>query len=616
MSVTSAKAAGAVDRSTLEPADPQRPNPALPAPWVNKPMSALLSRRPRRRLSFVVLPGLLLLLIASLAGVGCGSDSAGPNLQPSLSGADPDTGTVGTQVAITGADFAVGLTVEFSGLPATNVVVQSPSTVLVNAPAGLQAGTAYDIHVTNPGGKSADLLQAFRAVPPVLLVVNGVTKPSGTAGSTIIFEGKAFGDLAGNGSVWFSDGSGSSVEAPVTSDDNWTDEFVVTTVPNSAGSGPVWITTATGASDSVDFSVASGATFSPSQINWTATTPLPAPSQGHAAAFLSGEDIGTDNVIYVSGGADGAVVPRADVWRAISDPSGAIGTWGAETSLPTPRAFHRMVVATPFNALVDTTQAGYAFVLGGLDAAGNALSSVISAPIGTDRTIGSWTAEPDLPEALHSTSALIFRSYVFVIGGAGIANAPSASVYRAPILSDGHLGAWEAQTPLPAPRACATAVQFAGALFMVGGDGGTVDPGSATVSQSELGSILRNPLDLRSRTLGTWTTNPGSLIKSVAKHSALVAGGSILVSGGTYNGDGNSATEHQYASFQLDGTIGSFGGATGSQTIGGSSGAGGQPFFNHAAVAYVDAGGVAHVVILGGNDVTDPTTPLAETYYY
>jgi hypothetical protein len=40
------------------------------------------------------------------------------------------------------------------------------------------------------------------------------------------------------------------------------------------------------------------------------------------------------------------------------------------------------------------------------------------------------------------------------------------------------------------------------------------------------------------------------------------------------------------------------------------------PFFNHAAVAYVDAGGVAHVVILGGNNVNDPATPVADSYYY
>jgi hypothetical protein len=552
-----------------------------------------------------------------VTGTGCGGDSAGPDLQPAVSGAAPDTGTVGTQVAITGADFSSGLSVTFGELPATSIVVESSGTILVHAPDGLETGNTYDIRVTNPGGKSADLPQAFRAVPPVLLVVNGVTRPSGTPGSTIIFEGKAFGDLAGKGTVWFTDAGGAGVEAPVVSDDNWTDEFVVTSVPNAAESGPVWIQTATGVSDSVDFRVTSGATFSPSQINWTATTSLPQPSQGHAAAFLAGEDAGTENVIYVSGGADGSVTPRAEVWRATSDPSGAIGAWTAETPLPTPRAFHRMVLATPFNALVDTTNAGFAYVIGGVDGGSNAVATVYGAPIAADRTIGSWTAETTLPQPLHSMGVVIFRSYVVVVGGAGPANAPSTFVYRAPIEPDGHLGAWEAQTPLPAPRAGVAAVQFAGNLFVVGGDGGAVDPASAAETPTRSGEIVRNAFDLRTRTLnGPWTTNPSKLIKAVAKHSALVAGGTILVSGGVYNGDGNSATEHQYASFALDGTIGSFGGATGSQTIGGSSGAGGQPFFNHAAVVYVDAGGVAHVVILGGNDVNDPSTPLAETYYY
>ena len=558
----------------------------------------------------------LAVLCLAVGGSGCGGDSAGPDLQPETSGAAPDTGTVGTQVAITGANFSSGLSVAFGDFVATSIVVESPASILVHAPDGLTVGSVYDIRVTNPGGKSAVLPQAFRAVPPVLLVVNGVTKPSGSTGSTVIFEGKSFGDLPDKGAVYFTDGSGSAVMAPATTDESWTDEFVVTTVPNSAASGPVWIQTATGVSDSVGFVVTAGATFSPSQINWTATTSLPQPSQGHAAAFLSGADAATDNFIYVAGGADGAVVPRTDMWRATADPSGAIGTWSTDVSLPEARAFHRMVVATPFNALVDTTNAGYIYAIGGIDASGAARTSVYCAPIAVDRTTGSWRSEYDLPEAVHSGGAVIFRSYVFVVGGAGAGNAPTASCYRAHIEHDGHLGLWEPQSSLPAPRSYTALIQFAGALYLVGGDGGTSTPGSATVSAARSGDIFRNAFELRTRMLSSWTTSQSKLIKSDTKHTALVAGGSILVSGGLYNGASSSATEHQYADFELDGTIGSFNGATGSQTIGGSSGAGGQPFFNHAAVVYEDAGGVSHVVILGGNDVNAPSTPLAECYYY
>jgi hypothetical protein len=40
------------------------------------------------------------------------------------------------------------------------------------------------------------------------------------------------------------------------------------------------------------------------------------------------------------------------------------------------------------------------------------------------------------------------------------------------------------------------------------------------------------------------------------------------------------------------------------------------PFFNHAALQYVDASGEAHVVVLGGTDVDNPATPIAEVYIY
>jgi hypothetical protein len=560
----------------------------------------------------------ILILLGILAqAFGCGDDSAGPDLQPVASSLAPDSGTVGTQVAITGSDFIPGATVTFSGLPAIAVEVPASTTVLAYAPDGITAGSIYDVRLTNPGGKSSDLPQSFRAVGPVLQSVNGVSKPSGIRGSTIIFEGKSFGDLADRGTVWFSDDSGTQIAATVVSHDNWTDEFIVTTVPNAAGDGPVWIETATGVTDSIAFRVSDGATFSPSQINWTVTTSLPSASQGLEAVFLSGEEAGTTNVLYVSGGADGSLSPSSAVWRASIDGTGAIHSWASETSLPASRAFHCMTLATPFNALVDTTDAGHLYVLGGMDGTGAPQSSVYRATIASDRSVGGWGIENALPEPLHSAGVVLFRSWLYVIGGATSGNAPMASVYRAPIAFDGRLGPWEAQTPLPAPRAYAAAVQFAGTLYVVGGDGGTVAPGSASTSNSESSRIYYNPLDIRNRTLAvSWTQNPSSLIKSVAKHTALAAGGTILVSGGVYNGAGSSATEHQYASFDLDGTIGSFGGATGSQTIGGSSGAGGSPFFNHAAIVYVDGVGAAHVVILGGAEIGDPSTALDGAYYY
>ena len=92
-----------------------------------------------------------------------------------------------------------------------------------------------------------------------------------------------------------------------------------------------------------------------------------------------------------------------------------------------------------------------------------------------------------------------------------------------------------------------------------------------------------------------------------------MAGGWLLASGGLYNGAASSATEHQYASIDVDGSVKSFNGATGSQTI---TSAGGVPFYNHAAITYVDGSGTAHVIIIGGGNVTNVSTPTAGCHFY
>jgi hypothetical protein len=406
------------------------------------------------------------------------------------------------------------------------------------------------------------------------------------------------------------------VEAAVTLADNWTDEFIVTTVPSNADSGPVWIETPTGASDSIPFRLLQAASFSPSLINWTATTPLPEPLQGLGTVFLSLETgPAPGQLVYVSGGADGAVVPTAAMRYSEVDGTGQFSAWTDGTALPEARAFHGAALATPFNALVDTLLAGHLYVVGGIDATGAPTSAVFRSALGLDRANAPWVQETPLPVPLHSMGVAIFRSWLYVIGGATSGDAPVAEVYRARINEDGSLGVWESQPALPSPRAYPAVAQAAGVLYALGGETAAAPPGSGTLTTTRSNEIYFNPLDLRTGELAdvSWTLNPSSLIKARAKHTAVAAGGWILVSGGLYNGAANSATEHSFAAINVDGTLGSFGGATGSQTI---DAAGGVPFFNHAAVAYVDAAGEARVVILGGTGVNDPATAIAEVYFY
>lgn len=560
-----------------------------------------------------------LLATVTLTGLAaCGGDSTGPGtgLQPQVTAVSPDSGNVGTQVAVTGTNFEAGAAVAFDGIQSASVQTVDAFTILAFAPAGLETDSLYDITVANPGGLNDALVDGYKAVAPALLIVNGVSKPSGNTGSTVILEGKAFGDMVSLGQVFFTDAGGLPVEATVALPANWTDEFVVATVPSAAASGPVWIETPTGASDSINFQLLQGATFSPSLINWTSTTALPEGLQGLGAVFLPIETgPAPGQLVFTTGGADGVVAPVNSVRYAEIDAFGAFSAWIDGQPLQQARAFHGSAVATPLNALVDTLQAGHLYVVGGIDNTGAPTTSVFHSAVGLDRTNPIWVPETPLPAPLHSMGVAVFRSWLYVVGGATTGDAPVAEVYRARINEDGSLGMWESQSSLPTALAYPAVAQAAGVLYVLGGETAASAPGDATLTTTRTGDIHYNPLDLRTGELAdvSWTLNSSSLIKTRAKHTAVAAGGWMLVSGGLYNGSGTSSTEHSFAAINVDATLGSFGGATGSQTI---VSAGGVPFFNHAAIGYVDASGEARVVVLGGTDVGAPATPIADVYFY
>jgi hypothetical protein len=557
------------------------------------------------------------LVVTGLSACG-DDDGTGPvtGLQPQVLAVSPDTGNVGTRVEISGSDFENGAAVAFDALPADSVVFVDGSTLLAFAPGGLERDSLYSIGVANPGGKTDALPDAYKAVGPTLQVVNGVSKPSGNSGSTVILEGKALGDLASLGHVFFSDAAGQPVEATIALPENWTNEFIVTTVPASAETGPVWVETPTGASDSITFRLAQSASFSPSLINWSATTPLPEGLQGLGAVFLPIETgPASGQLVFVTGGADGALSPKTTIRYAEVDAAGEFSTWTDGQSLPAGRAFHGAALATPFNALVDTLQAGHLYVVGGIDDTGGPVASVFHSTVELDRTNAVWTQESALPIPLHSMGVVIFRSWLYVAGGAAAGNTPSAEVYRARIQEDGSLGSWESEQSLPVALAYAPLTQKAGVLYVLGGETGAMPPGDATLTGTRTGDVVRTPLDLRTGELADapWTLNSSGLIKNRSKHTAVAAGGWMLVGGGLYNGAATSSTEHSFATINVDGSLSSFGGATGSQTI---AAAGGVPFFNHAALEYVDATGEAHVVVLGGTDVTNPGAPIAQVHIY
>ncbi len=207
--------------------------------------------------------------------LACGKDGTGVDVPPTISAVSPNEGTVGTELTITGTGFQAGAQVLVGALVSTTVEVSGSTQIFATVPSGVTTAMSYDVTVRNNDGGEVVQTAAFTPVAPFLQFVNSATKPSGNTGSTIIVEGDAFGDAQGTGQILFSDGAGGTVAATIAGVDDWTNTFIVTTVPSSAATGPILVETGTGQSVSLTFTVTQNAVFSPSSIAWGQTQDLP-----------------------------------------------------------------------------------------------------------------------------------------------------------------------------------------------------------------------------------------------------------------------------------------------------------------------------------------------------
>ena len=462
------------------------------------------------------------------------------------------------------------------------------------------------------GGDSTAPVQG----PPSLTVVNGVPHPTGLVGMTIAIQGTNLGDAA-HGKVFFTPTGGTAILASIANTaTDWTDAFVVTTVPAGVtGDAKITVQTAVGTSNAVPFSLVSSAAFSPSTIAWARTTDLPVALQGLGAAYVP-VTTGTSHPSYVFsvGGADATNTAITTTYRAQIQATGALGAWATMTALPAARAYLTVVAATAYTAPLDTTTAAaYVYAIGGVDATGQTVSTVYMTKVAPDGSVSAWQTTAALPTPLHSAAGAVFRGYVYLIGGAGATNAPVATAYRAVVSADGTLGSWETLAALPQATAYLSVAQFGPYLYAVGGDAGTATAVLNTASGTESANVYQATINLRDGTLASpaWTTLT-AMNKARSKHSTLAAGGALLTSSGVYGGSAGSS-ENSYATLSANGTLSSWQGATGTNTI---ATVAGYSLYNQAALSFADATGVGHVIILGGADRATPGKASAAVIYY
>ena len=241
---------------------------------------------------------------------------------------------------------------------------------------------------------------------------------------------------------------------------------------------------------------------------WTTATALP-------ATVHYSQAIVTKNRVYLLGG----VINGADsaaVYTAPINTDGTLGTWTTATALPATVAASQAIVT---NSRV--------YLLGGV-INGAYSSTVYTAPINTDGTLGTWTTATALPGTVAISQAIVTKNRVYLLGGA-INGATSSTVYTAPINADGTLGTWTTATALPATVHYSQAIVTKNRVYLLGG--ATNSGASSTVYTAPINA---------DGTLGTWTTAT-ALPATVYYSQAIVTKSRVYLLGGYIN-DVHSAT--------------------------------------------------------------------------
>ena len=152
---------------------------------------------------------------------------------PTIASFLPTTGAVGTSVVITGTGFIGVTAVKFNGTTATTFTVDSPTQITATVPGGATTGA---ITVTTPGGTATSSTN-FTVIPAPTIVSFNPT--SGEAGVSVVITGTGF---TGATDVTF---SGVSATFAVNLDTQ-----ITATVPASATTGPIVVTTPGGVATS------------------------------------------------------------------------------------------------------------------------------------------------------------------------------------------------------------------------------------------------------------------------------------------------------------------------------------------------------------------------------
>ena len=259
---------------------------------------------------------------------------------------------------------------------------------------------------------------------------------------------------------------------------------------------------------------------------WANTTALPSPIAQYGAVAYNG-------YLYTTGGVQASTITSTVQYAPING-NGTIGSWSTTTALPSAIKLHSTVV-----------YGGYIYTVGGIDKNVLVTSTVQYAPINGNGTIGSWSTTTALPKVMDYVSAVAYNGYLYTIGGTPIGGATS-TVQSAPINGNGTIGSWSTTTALPGALYKESAVAYNNYLFTTGGE----DKNSWATSTVQYAPINGNG------TIGSWSTT--TALPSVLYDLPPVVYNGYLYTTGGADVNGSPTSTVQSAPINGNGTIGSW----------------------------------------------------------
>ncbi|MBV5347156.1 hypothetical protein JZU46_02920 [bacterium] len=273
----------------------------------------------------------------------------------------------------------------------------------------------------------------------------------------------------------------------------------------------------------------------------------------------------TTNRVYLLGGDNGSIT--ATVYTAPINADGTLGTWATGTNIPG---------ILRCSQVINTGSRIY--LLGG-DNGSTVVSTVYTAPINADGTLGTWTTGTSLPGPMGNSQAIVTKNTVYLLGGSDVSNTVS-TVYKAPINTDGTLGTWTTGTSLPGTLRWAQAIVTGSKIYLMGGAntstvstvyvatalGGKndyskdsyIDSTNVTYTYNN-GTPWNNQLNnsVQSGDLTGWSTSGTSLLMGINPAATFITKNYVYLCGGNVTGGGFTTATYK-APINSDGTLGTW----------------------------------------------------------